>query len=266
MCFKQVLWLFALVFGFLGVAACMVGLYAALSLGTRLERINDKTFAMVEKGLASAQDRVHKVQERVEESKITFAEFGQSVRDWSTKRAIEDLGTQPEIQRRAEKLAGYLQIADSWLDTSAESMRSVQQVLELGNSIGVSLDPASIEVVLEKITSLRSTLQQTERAIDEIREFTAKNEGESEENRLSGVTKLFGRLVATIGEIDSRLDDYATQLSELQTVARQWKTTTSGYILVTRIVCYGLLAWIAAGQAALGLWGWAKCCPRRDSA
>ena len=171
-----------------------------------------------------------------------------------------------EIESRAEKLAGHLQTADSWLETSAESIRSVQQVLELGNSIGAPLDPASLEEVLENITSLRSTLQQTERTVDGIREFTANKEGESEENRLSRVTKLLGRILVTIGEIDTRLEETVTRLSELQADARQLKATTSGYILVTTIGCYVLLAWIAAGQAALCLWGWTNCCPSRPPA
>jgi len=263
---KRVVWLLALAFGFLGVSACMVAVYAAWLLGSRLERTNDKVFAMIDKGLASAQDRVRSVQERVKESKITSTEIGQSLRDWGTRRAKESLVSRLEIEGRVEKLAGHLQTADSWLEVSAESIRSVQQVLEMGNSIGAPLDPASLEEVLENIKSLRRTLQQTERAVDEIRAFMANKEGESEENRLSRVTKLLGRILVTIGEIDTRLEESVTRLSELQIDAHQLKATTSAYILVTIIGCYVLLAWIAAGQAALCLWGWTNCCPSRSRA
>jgi DNA repair ATPase RecN len=266
MAFKRVVWLLALAFGFLGVALCMVGLYAVWALGSWLERTNDKVFAMIDKGLASAQDGVRRVKERVKESRITSTEIGKSLQDWGTMRAKEGLESRREINSRAEKLAGHLQTADSWLETSAESIRAVQQVQELGNSIGAPLDPASIEKVLKNITSLRSRLQQTERTVDGIREFTANKEGESEENRLARVTKLLGRILATIGEIDTRLDESEKQLSELQTDARQLKATTSSYILVTTIGCYVLLAWIAAGQAALCLWGWANYRQSRSSA
>jgi len=264
--FKRVVGLFGLACGFLGVAACMVGVYAAWSLGCRLERTNDKVFAMIDRGFVSAQDRIRSVQERVDEAKITSTEIGQRLRDWGARRAKAGLVSRIEIESRAEKLAGLLQTADSWLETSAESIRSVQQALELGNSIGAPVDPASLAEVLEKITSLRSTLQQTERTVDGIRDFTASNAAESEENRLSRVTKLLGRILVTIGDIHTRLEEFSTRLSELQAGACQLKATTSAYISVTTIGLYVLLAWIAAGQAALCLWGWTKHCPGRSSA
>jgi DNA repair ATPase RecN len=265
MLFKRIVALLALALGCLGVVACMAGVYAAWSLGSRLDRTNERLFAMIDKGLGFAQDRVSRAQERVKESKITSTEIGQSLRDWGTRRAKEGLASRLEIDSRAEKLAGHFQTADSWLETSVESIRSVQQVLELANSIGAPLDPASLEEVLEIITSLRSKLHESKRTVDEIREFTANKEGESEENRLSRFTKLLGRILVTIGEIDTRLEESVTRLSKLQVDARQWKTTTSAYILLTTIACYVLLAWIAAGQTALCLWGLKKEWAHRDA-
>jgi DNA repair ATPase RecN len=264
MFFNRVVGLLALAFGFLGVVACMAGVYAVWSVGSRLERANNKTFAMIDKGLESSKVRVGGVQMRVEEAKITTTEIGRTLRDWSTGKAKERLVSQRDIESRAEKLAGRLQTADSWFETSAESIRSVQQFLDLGNSIGVPLDPASLEEMLETLTSLRSTLQQTERTVDGIREFAANKEGESEENRLSRVTKLLGRILVTIGDIDTCLEETETRLSELQADARQMKDRISDYILLTTIGGYLVLALIAAGQSALCLCGWKNCCRRRS--
>jgi len=264
--FKRVMGLLALAFGFLGVVTCMAGVYAVSLLGSRLERTNEKAFAMIGKGLASAQDRVHGVQKRLKESKITTTEIGQRLLDWGKRNAKERLVSRHEIESRVEKLAGHLQTAESWLGTSTESIQNVQGVLQLCNAAGVPVDPASLEELLENITSLRSRLQQTEQTVDGIRAFMANKAGESGEERFSGVTKFLGRILVTTDEIDTRLEESATRLSELQTDARQSKATTSAYILVTTIGCYVLLAWIAAGQAALCLWGWTNCCPSRSSA
>jgi DNA repair ATPase RecN len=203
---------------------------------------------------------------RVKESKITTTEIGQALRDWGTGTAKERLVSQRDIESRAEKLAEHLEIADSWLETSEESIRSVQQLLELANSIGAPLDPASLEEMLETLTSLRSTLQKTHRTVDGIREFTANKEGESEENRLSRVTRLLGRILVTIGDIDTRLEETATRLSELQTDARQLKDRISNYIMLTVLGGYLVLAWIAAGQTALCLCGWKNCWRSRSAA
>jgi chromosome segregation ATPase len=266
MFFNRVVGLLALAFGFLGVVACMAGAYAVWSLGSRLERANDKTFAMIDKGLESSKVRVGGVQMRVEESKISTTEIGQTLRDWGTRNAKERLVSQRDIEGRAERLAGHLQTADLWLETAAESIRSVQQLLELGNSIGAPLDPASLEEMLATLTSLRSTLQQTERTVDGIREFTANKEGDSEENRLSRVMKLLGRILVTTSEIDTRLEETVTRLSELQADARQLKDRISNYILLATLGGYLVLAWIAAGQAALCMCGWKNCCRSRSLA
>ncbi len=182
------------------------------------------------------------------------------------RRAKEGPVSRLEIENQAEKLAGHFHTADLWLETSAESIQSVQQILELVNSNGALLGPASFEEVLERIASLRSTLQQIEQTVDGIREFAADKEGESEDNRLSRVSKLLGRILATIGEIDTRLENAVTRLSELQIQAGQLKATTSTYILVASVACYVVLAWIAAGQAALCRVGWTNCCRSRSPA
>jgi hypothetical protein len=256
--FKRLVALLALAAGILGIPACMVGAFAAWSLASRLERTNALVFAMIDKGVAAAQDRVRSVQERVKESKITGSEIDQRFRDWGTSKAKEGLVSRLEIEGRAEKLSGHLKTADSWLEASAESIQGVQQVLELGNSLGAPLDPATVQQVLGNILSLRNRLQETERTVDEIRAFAANKAGESDEIRLTRVTRLLGRVLVTVGEMDTRLEDSVTRLSELQTNARQQKTKISAYILVASVACYLLLAWIAAGQAALYQWGWSN--------
>jgi hypothetical protein len=256
--FKRLVALLALAAGFVGIPVCIVGAFAAWSLAARLERTNAIVFAMINKGLAAAEDRARSVQERIKESKITGAELDRRFRDWGTRKAKEGLVSQLDIEGRAEKLSGHFKTADAWLEISAESVRSVQQVLELGNSIGAPLDPVSVQEALSTIMSLQNTLQETERKVEEIREFAANKAGESEETRLARVTKLLGRVLVMIGEMDTRLEDSVTRLSELQTNAGQLKAKTSDYLLVASIACYVFLAWIAAGQAALSQWGWSN--------
>lgn len=266
MLLKRALALLALMLGLLGVVACIAGICAARLAGTRLDRANEKVFAAVDTGLASAQDRLRGVQERVEKSKITTAEIARSVGALTTRTAKERLESKLEIDGRAEKLAARLREADSWLETSAESVRGAQRVLELGNSLGAPLDPAALEEVLKELASLRDALQQAEQAVEGIGRPPATPEGEAEENRLSGLAQLLGRAVLTMSEIDTRLEKPISRLSNLQTDGRQLKARTSNYILLATVGCYLLLAWMAAGQAALCLCGWRNCRRSRPSA
>src|SRR5271165_6673120 len=130
--FKRVMALFALIAGSLGLVASMVAAYPVWLVGSRLERANERVFLTIDKGLASADDRVRGVQERVRESKTNAGEIAQNLRDWKRTKANDRLVSAIDIERRTEKWAGHLQIAEQWLERSMESIRGMQQLLELG--------------------------------------------------------------------------------------------------------------------------------------
>lgn len=253
---KRSIALLALALGALGMVTCLAGIYAVAVLGSRLNQANERVFAMLDVGLAATELRVHGLQKRVQLAKISTAEVVQNLQNWGARKAEDRLVARLELQRRAEKLAGHLHQADSWLETSIESIRGLRQVVELGQLAGAPVEPASLDDVLERLTSLRSTLQQTEETLDEIHKFTNSKDDESEENRLARVTKLFARTLATIGDLDTRLEELLPRLAELRTGTQELQASTSHTIMLTTIGGFLLLAWIAAGQAALGLWGW----------
>jgi hypothetical protein len=258
MLFKRTAALLELVFGFLGVIGCMAGIFAVWLLGSNLQQANEKVFAVLDKGLAAAQDRVRAVQMRVQEAKITTNEVAEKLRDWTLMKTKERFVSQLEIETHAGKLVGHLQTADAWLETATESIRGVQQVLVLGDLLGAPVDPASLQDVVENLEDARSTLQRAEQSVDGVRKFATAKDGEPEENRVSRAVKLLARTLLTIGEVDTRLDASTTRLSELQTSARQLMKRTSTTIILTTIVGYLLLAWIAAGQISLCLCGWRR--------
>src|SRR5262249_51654845 len=162
--------------------ACMAGVYPAWLVGSRLEQTNERVFVTLDKGLTSAQDRVRAVQKRLRESKTRTSEIAHNLRDWSTSKAKERLESAGAIERRAEKLAGHLQTAHQWLETSTESIRGIQHILELVAWVGAPVDPIALDKVLEELTSIQGSLQEAERSINGIREFTVNRAGESEEN------------------------------------------------------------------------------------
>ena len=259
MLFKRAAALLALLFGSLGVVVCAAGIYGVWLFGARLHQANENVFATVDKGLASAEERIAAARNRAKESRITSGEIGDKLRNWSATETKERLASRLEIEARAEKLAGQLETVDLWLETSTESIRGVQRALELAHLAGAQVEPESLNDVLEKVVSLRKTLQQTARTVDVIREFTADKRGGPDENRLLRVTKVVARLLVTIGDLDTRLDEFLARLSKLRTDAQELKAKTSSYILLATIGCYFILGWIGSGQAALCRCGLRRC-------
>lgn len=258
---KRVAAVLALVFGIAGMAGCLAGAYGVWLVESRLARANDKVFDAVDRSLEVVQDRMLIVQQRVRESKVTTTEVTEAVREWGAKKGQDRIVSQLLIESRVEKLSGHLRAADLRLEASREAVRDVRQVLEVGQGLGAKVNPASTDAVQELLVSLQDTLQQAERAVDGVRKFATPDGGDPVEDRQAQVAKLLARVLLTLSEVERRLDDFAARLSEVRDEARQAKASTSRYIVLGSVVCYGLLAWGMAGQAALSWWGWS--CSRR---
>ncbi len=256
---KRVAALLALVLGSAGIAGCLAGAYGVWLVQSRLERANDNVFDAVDRSLKVVQDRIPIVQKKVKDSKVTTAEIKEALREWGAKKVQDRIVSKLQIESRTEKLSEHLRTADLRLDTSREAVRNIQQVLEFSQSLGAKVDPTSLDAALERLVSMQESLQQAERAVDGVRKFA---EDDPVEDRLAQAAKLLARILLTLSDVDERLDDFATRLSEVRAQARQGNATTSHYIMLGAIVCYGLLAWIGSGQAALCWWGWG-CFRRR---
>jgi hypothetical protein len=241
--------------GLLGLAACAVGVYAVWKTEARLQQANDRAFALIDRGLGAVEDRVRRAQQRVEQSRITTSEITHGLRDWATKEAKDRLVAKLEIESRTEKLAGQLHAADLWVEDSTDSVRNAQKILELSQSLGAGVDPASLEEALGTIASIRGRLQEAEQSVAEVRGFATAVEGESDENRVVRVLKILARVVVTITDIGPRLHRLAARIADTRADAQATKARTSNYIYWAAIGCTVILAWIAAGQLALCVWG-----------
>jgi len=257
---KRLIALFVLALGALGVLACCLGIYVLWSAGLRLHRANDRLFAAVDKSLANSRDRLLGVKQRVQEAKLTADELGEVLRSWTAKQAAEQVLAKLDIESRSERLAQKLQQADVWLETVNESLEAAQQLLDTARTIGAPVDGDFTEEALEHLTKLRGALQQAQTTVEEVRKFTAKADDlASAKERAARVVQLIGRLVVTITEIDNRLGELASRLSEVQAVAGQFKARTSNYIVCATGVGVLFGAWMAVGQVTLSLYGWKMC-------
>lgn len=255
---KRVAAVLALVLGCAGFAGCLAGAYGVWLVQSRLERANDNVFDAVDRSLKVVQDRIPIVQKKVEDSKITTSEIKDALREWGAKKAKDRIVAKLQIESRTEKLSEHLRTADFRLEASREAVRDIQQVLEVSQSLGARVDPTSLDALLERLVSMQESLQQAERAVDGVRKFA---EDDPVEDRLAQAAKLLARVLLMLSDVDERLDDFDARLSELRAQARQGNATTSHYIVSGAVVCYALLAWVGAGQAALIWLGW--CCLRR---
>ncbi len=249
--------LLAAVLGLLGIVACVAAIAVVWSAGSRLSETNENVFDRFDKALAAVGSRAVDAQKRVEESKITTEDIRQSVRSWTGKEASERLASRLEVEEKAERLVAGLNQADAWLETSGASMQRVQQALVMGSSLGAPVDVELVDPLLEQLGAVRGRLQEATETIGGIHERVTKtNEDDGQEGRIDELAQLAVRVVATLGEVDSRLGESADKVADAQTKAQQLKSKTRSYIVLVGICAVLLIAWMMAGQVSLCRHGW----------
>jgi hypothetical protein len=253
MFYKRVATVLVVVMGIAGMVCCLAGAYGIWLVASRLERANDKVFDAVDRSLNVVQDRVPIVQQKVKESKVTTAEVTEALPKWAAKKAQDRIVSKLEIESKAEKLSDHLRTADLTLEASREAVGNVRQLLELSENLGAKVDASALDAVQEQLVSLQESLQQAERVVDGVIKYA---ESDPVEDQLTQVAKLLARILLTLSEVEQRLDNLTARLSEARTQARLGNSKTSRYIVLGSAACYGLLAWVGAGQAALSWWGW----------
>jgi hypothetical protein len=263
MIIMRVVGLLAGLLGLVGVIVCFAGAYGVWLSAVWLYEVNDNVFAAVDRGMAKTQAQLRAVQKRVEQSKITSSEIKNKIRDWSVEQAKDRVARQLELDAQTQKLLAQIQTADSWLDFSAELIRDAQKLGTVGHKVGISVDTASLDEILEKVESARSKVQEAEQAVNKVREFAVDKDDEP--SRLHKMSKLVVRTLVTFSSVDERLEEAATRLDKLQSEVLKAKTRTTNLITWTAIACWTLLAWIGAGQIAL-CWLGSKTCWRRSVA
>ena len=251
--------LLTLSLGVLGVAVCIAAAVVAWMIGVRLHQTNDRLFDRVDQALVSSRDRVLDAQKRVEAAKITTGDVRQGVEAWARREAKERIASRPEVDRTVDRLAGGLQQADAWMEMSGTSLQAVQLALETAHSFGAAADATVVDPWLERLGALRGQLKEATETVGAIKDRVNRAAaGETLEERISRLAQLALRVVATLGEIDSRLGQVADGLVATQARGQQLRDRTHRYILTGQVCALLLATWMATGQVFLGRYGWVK--------
>ena len=254
---RQMILFVALGLGLVGCIACSAAAIILWSASARLRHTTESVFERGDNSLVVIQDRVKRTQDRVQASAITTEEIATSLKERSKREAAQQLAEQLNLAEKSDKLRLVMQQADDWLELSASSAESVQQALSIVSALGAQIDTGIIDRVIDEIASLQVQLAEVTEFVEKIQEQTAKTLGdETLEERIPRAVQLTVRVIATLSSVDSRLEKFATRLLETQKNLQALKINTIRWIWVVTIAVAILIAWMAAGQAALSWFAW----------
>lgn len=251
--FKKYLHYFTGLLGLVGGIFCLVCLFGVWYLGARVTRTTEKIFDQIGHSLTLVQERVLETQQRVSQSKLTTKDIVQSLKVRAAEETRERLFEQLNLEGKAEQLATGLRQADQWLETSEDTLKRVQQILDFGSTLGAPMEVDRISHLLERLDLLRLQLRESLVAVDEVRVHAADN---SLKARFDKALQLVKRVALALGEVDIRLGKLVTRLTELQANTQYQQAKILRWVTLAKVTASFFILWMGAGQVLLCLQGW----------
>jgi hypothetical protein len=254
---RRLFTILALGLGLVGTIACIAAIFALWTACARLRGTTEAVFGKISDSLIVVQERSERERNRITESAITAESLASNLRNWTGREASERLALQLNVTEKSDRLRVVLQQADDWLALSRSSAELVQQALSIGNASGAQIDTGFADALIKEIVSLRTKLAEAAEVVGKLHECAAAmGEEETRQERIEQAIPLALRVAATLGSIETRFEKFKSRLSKSQADLQELKNRTLKWIRGAMIAAFLLVAWMAAGQAALCCIAW----------
>jgi len=205
--------------------------------------------------LSTVGQRVAQTQERVAAARISTEEITGTLRDWAKREVGQRVAERLNAAEKSERLASIIEQADNWLEVAESSVGLVQDMLSINASSGAPSETTPIDQLLSEITSLRGQLAGATKIIADIHDRLAEA-NDAPPERIEQLAQIALPVVATLGSVDSRLNNLSDRLSAAQSRLQDLKTRSWRWILMVTVAVTLLIVLMAAGQVALCRLAW----------
>jgi chromosome segregation ATPase len=254
---KRFLGLLAFLLGVTGSVVCVAAIILTWDASYRYLGQVVETAQKVEELLASANDRVQRMENGVAETRTRIASLETAARAVAARGEQSNPADRAKVEALLEALSSKIERAED----TAETLRSAALLLRNGADLAatVSRDEEKIELLRSAETALNETVATLEQLRDKL---SKARRGDDLQGTAQDVADLAGaalpalaKVAGSIGEVDRFLAQAEKEVATLRGRIEFWKT--AGPALVTLI-----LAWVALGQVSLLARGWSMLLAR----
>jgi len=254
---KSWLGIVGILLGSLGIALCIAALVVLGIVSARLGRATDHVFGSLDQSLVTVRERVVQTQARLQAAKITADDVEKSLREWTGREAGQRVALQLNLEERTERLADILQQAGDWLDVAETSAEIVSEVLSVSGFTNEPGETPSIDQLIEELASVRAQLAEATQFVANIRaRIVAAGEEQSAPDRIQQAAQFSVRLAATLGLLDTRLEQFDGRISASQSQLQHLKSRTQWWLRLASIGLTFLILLMASGQVAMCRLAW----------
>ena len=247
--------LILLLLGAIGTVGCLSGVVGVWVVHARTLSITDDVFQKADESVTFVEQKLDRVNERVAAARITSEEVKDAISEWAKDKALEQIELPEELRLKAERLESSLAQVDGWLETAEASVELSTQVLAIVQAEGLSSEQTqSLDQIATEVTALRREFERIRQFVGRVADPDSSLVAELEEELAElKPWQILVRVVATLGDIESRIQVLDSRVGELHGELREIKQSVQSWVFVTALSCSFLLLWMAAGQAALCL-------------
>lgn len=251
-----------LIVGGLGVFVC-----AALVAGVWIAdaQLCHATRGVCEKldgTLSRVSDRAQRAEQRLDEASMAVGDVYGVLGKIAKQQAVDRLRLRFEVGGKAERLAGMLDQADTWMETSEASIELVRRATDAANRAGAALDTSSLDRLQKEVESLRSDLQRAGSFVDRIRDDAGREDEEAAvRQRVEQAAALALQVIVALDLVKARMPIFKAKISEAKRELDFIESRLLAWIHTTATVLTLVLLWMLAGQLALchsAWWGFRR--------
>ncbi len=249
---------FALIFGYVGLFLCVLGMIFVVVSSRKVDNSNKKIFATLNEILETVEERKNEVRVRFDITVKTVISVKEKLEQWSNDKE-EEVSHEDKIwlDKKLEELLILLSQADQWMELSQSSLQVVNQAIELANSSGASIETTLTKRIFEEVSSVRESLTQLTEEVESIdRQFSVNEKFDINEIILGSVFDFSDKKIASVDIALGHLKTLDNEIAKAKQSLDRYKNKISAWIRNICILMVLIITWMAIGQLSLSTIGW----------
>ena len=249
---------FALIFGYVGLFLCVVGMIFLVISSRKIDNSNQKIFATLNNILETVEDRKKEVRIQFGVTVETLTSIKAKLEEWANDKEKE-LNPQDRIwlHQKLKDLLTLLSQADQWMELSQSSLDVINQAIELANSSGASIETTLTKQIFDEVSSVRSSLNELINEVEAIdKNFSNNTNFDINEIILGSVFDFSDKKIASVDIALGHLKTLDIEITKAKQNLNSYKNKISAWIRNLCILMVLIIAWMAVGQLSLSTIGW----------
>jgi chromosome segregation ATPase len=256
---RRVAGVLALLFGLVGVAACLAGAAGIAIAASRAQRLNATVFAQLDEWTMQIDGRVEQARVAAETTHGVTEELAETLRSAAAEAIESRVESQPRVEELERRLSGAMSEATGMLEASAAGAELFERFVRVWGEYAAAR-PQAAERSAELLAAIQGSQQAIEQATGMLADLQSRLDsvrgGEGTDEDSQRILKLAGGILMRLEVVQQQLRAFRERLQAMRDALDELRATVQGRIRLTAMLSGLVLFWFGLGQWFLAAAGW----------